>query len=84
MSQALEQAATARAEPKAPKATKTITVVVSIELAESVLDAVYEQRRTLVAFWSEAGRRELARLEKERGSPFPKRAGELPRGRRPE
>lgn len=60
-----------------------LSAMVASEVLEAARDAVYvTPGLTLAGLVEEALRRELRRLERERGEPFPPRKGELPRGRR--
>ena len=69
--------------PTKPKRTRDrFTVHVDTALTDRVKDAVYwTHRDTLAAFAERAFAAELARMEEERGGPFPKRDGDLPTGR---
>jgi hypothetical protein len=67
------------AQPRVKKERYTLNL--PEDLIEQAKNAAWATRRPLTIIAEEGLRRELARLEKERGEPFPPRPGNLPAGR---
>lgn len=74
------KAATAE-EPARSTATEKITTPFPANLIEQVRNVAYWERLTLTGIIVEAVSEAIARMEKERGEPYPPRKGELKGGR---
>jgi len=72
----------ARNATNASNATEQVPFRLPLELADRIRNAVVEDRETLAAFAAAAFERELARREKLRGGPYPKRQADPRPGRR--
>lgn len=78
----LDKPPEAEVKPK-PARKVRITTMISPEVARLARNAVYGSTRqlTMSALVEAAIRREVRRLEEERGEPFPEMTGNLPTGR---